>query len=816
MTRLNELSFDLRYAARTLIRTPGFTAATVLILVVGLTGTIAMFTLVQGVLLSPLPVRAEEQLVVGWRGLLDAGARRWPFSVADLRLLQEESRLLAGAAGVGYNDPWPILLSDGGEPTVVRAARVTGNFFEVLGVQPLVGRPLRADDDRIGAENVLVLSRRLWQSRFGGDAGIVGRRVIVGGQPFTIVGVMPGDVDQPRLVEAWMTVTAMQSTTTSPLARQAMETELDMVARLEPGVSVREAAAELRTLGPAIDALRPTGDGRGFVPQLQAYREFVIGDTRAALQVLFAAVGLVLLIACANASGLLLVRGDARRTEFAVRAALGAGRARVVRQLLVEGLLLCAGAVVLALGASAVLVPAALAWVPNGLPRVEAVRIDRTVILFSVGLAAVVAMLATALPGVASAGRQIVDELRGTGRATEPRTRLAWRRGMAAGQVAMAVVALAAVGLLVSTLQHLRTEATQLATDQLVIAPLVIPQAKYVDRVKWRQLITTLAESLEADPRVVSATPINVTPFTGTGWDIPTMTAEGQSEAEARANPSLNLEEVHPGYFRTFEVPVIRGRAFSDRDRADTPRVAIVSADVAARVWPGQDPIGKRLKWGRAESSAEWLTVVGISEPTRYRELRTAWPTLYVPALQMLGGANQVVVRTSMPVGQLTELVRARAAALDPDVELMPLRSFGDLLDEPLARPRFYGALMAAFGVIGSVLAAVGLYSVIAANVRQRRREIGIRMALGAEAADVRRFVLRDGAWLVGSGLVCGLAAALFATQSLRGLLYGVEPLDPLALLGAAAGILVVSAAALILPVRTATRVDPIDVLRAD
>jgi predicted permease len=813
---MHELGLDVRYAVRTLSRSPGFTAAAVIVLAIGLTGSIGMFTLINGVLLSPLPVRAEEQLAVGWRGLLDAGARRWPFSVADLRLLQDESRLIAGMAGVGYNDPGPLLLSDGADSIVVRAARVTGGFFEVLGVDPLVGRTLRADDDRAGAENALVLSRGLWQSRFGGDPGVVGRRVIAGGQPFTIVGVMPGDVDHPRHVEAWMTLTAMQSTTTSPLARQAMETELDMVARLRPGVSLSEAGAELRTLGPALDALRPSGDGRGLVPQLQSYREFVIGDTRAALQVLFAAVALVLMIACANASSLILVRGDSRRTEFAVRAALGAGRGRVLRQLFVEGLLLSAAALVVAMGASAALVPAALAWVPNGLPRVEAVGIDRTVVAFSIALATAVAIVATALPAAASARRPIVDELRGAGRATGSHARLAWRRAIAAGQVAMAVVALAGVGLLVSTLQHLRSEATQLATDELMMVPLVIPQAKYVDRVKWRQFITTLAESAAADPRVASATPINVTPFTGTGWDVPTMTAEGQSDDDARANPSLNLEEVHPGYFRTFEVPILRGRAFTDGDREETPRVAIVSADVAARVWPGEDPIGKRLKWGPPASSAEWLTVVGISEPTRYRDLRTAWPTLYVPALQMLGGANQIVVRTSMPPAQLTELVRARAAAIDPDVRLMPLRRFADLLEEPLSRPRFYGALMTAFGVIGVVLAAVGLYGVIAASVRQRRREIGIRMALGAEANDVRRFVLRDGAWLVGSGLVCGLVATLFATESLRGLLYGVQPQDPLVLIGAVAGIVVVAAAALILPVRAATRVDPVEVLRAD
>jgi predicted permease len=387
---------------------------------------------------------------------------------------------------------------------------------------------------------------------------------------------------------------------------------------------------------------------------------------------------------------------------------------------------------------------------------------------------------------------------------------------MVAGQVALAVVALAGVGLVIGTLANLRTEARQLATDQLVMAPLVIPQAKYVDRAKWRQLVTALTEAVQADGRVAAATPVNATPFTGTGWDVPIMTAEGQSDAEANANPPLNLEEIHPGYFRTFEVPVIRGRAFTADDRADTPRVAILSADVAARVWPGENPIGKRVKWGTPTSSGEWLTVVGISAPTRYRDLRAPWPTIYVPALQMLGGADQIAVRTSMPVGQVAELVSARLRSLDPDVQLMPLQPFAALLDEPLSRPRFYSVLMTAFGLVGVVLASIGLYGVIAASVRLRRREIGIRMALGAEARDVRRIVLVDGGWLVGSGVVCGLAASLLVTRTMRGLLYGVHPLEPAALIGAVAGIVVVSAVALAVPLRAAVRVDPADVLRAN
>ena len=344
---IGHLVQDLRYAVRTLARSPGFTAAAVLTLAIGLTGTISMFTLINGVLLSPLPVRAEDELFVGWRGLPGVGARRWPFTTADLDLVRRESRQFASVAGVGYNDPVALALSDDGESAMLRAARVTGEFFDVLGVEPLLGRPLGPDDDLAGSENVVVLAHGLWQTRYGASRDVLGRRITIGGQRFTIVGVMPQDVEHPRRVEAWMSVSAMQTTTTNPTKRFAMATELDMLARVRPSVTAAQAREELRALGPAIDALRPGGDARGLGPSLQPYREFVVGDVRSPMLILFTAVGLVLLIACANVSSLLLVRSDARRSEFAVRAALGAGRGRLVRQLLVEGLVLaCAGTAV--------------------------------------------------------------------------------------------------------------------------------------------------------------------------------------------------------------------------------------------------------------------------------------------------------------------------------------------------------------------------------------------------------------------------------------------------------------------------------------
>ena len=518
-----------------------------------------------------------------------------------------------------------------------------------------------------------------------------------------------------------MTPAAMLTTTADPTARAGITTEFDLVARMAPHVTAAQVAEELRSLAPALDALRPTGDGRGFIPHVQPYREFAVGDVRRALLVLLAAVGLVLAIACANVSSLLLVRGEARRSEFAVRAALGAGRARLVRQVLTEGLVLGLAATALAVVATRGLLPALLRSIPDGLPLADSVAVDARVVVIGLVLAIVSAILAALLPAVTSVGRQLAANLRDASRGTVA-SGGRWRRALVVAQVVLAVVGLAGAGLLIGSFRELRAEASRLASDQLVFVPLDLPPATYGDRARRLRLVTDLAEALEVDPHVAGATPINVTPFSGVGWDVPVFTAEGQSDAAARGNPPLNLEEVHPRYFSTFQVPLLRGRAFTAADTDNAPPVAIVSADVAARTWPGLDPIGRRLKMGPSTSPGRWWTVVGVTAPSRYRDLHSERSTLYVPARQMVGAAQQLAVRTSMPMAVLMELVRTRARSLDPTVTVQPLRAFTELLEVPLARPRFYTVLMATFGATGMALAVVGLYGVIAASVRQRQR----------------------------------------------------------------------------------------------
>jgi predicted permease len=483
---------------------------------------------------------------------------------------------------------------------------------------------------------------------------------------------------------------------------------------------------------------------------------------------------------------------------------------------LAESAVLALTAGLIALVATTWTLPVLLQCVAAGLPRGEVVRVDVGVTAFSLGLALLVVSLAGLVPAFASAQLDVTTQLRDATRGiTTPATQRR-RQALVVAQVALAVTVVAAAGLLVRSLWRLQDIGVGLATDRLVYVPLDLPQRKYADRQHRRRFIADLVAQLETTPAIAAVTPINTAPFSGLGWDAPTFTAEGQSADRANTNPTLNLEEIHPTYFRAFEVALVRGRPFTADDREQTMHVAIVSADVAALAWPGEDPIGKRLKMGGPDSPDAWRTVVGVAMPTRYRDIRDLRATLYIPASQFLDAAHDLVVRTSAPLPLVADLVQSRARALDADVRVMPLRPFSALLDVPLARPRFNAVLTTLFGVTALALAAIGLYAVMAASVRLRRREIGIRIALGATAFHVQRLVLGEGARLAGLGGVLGLVLAVLTSRVLRGLLFEVQPLDPLALGTTVSLLLAVTGGALYVPVRRAIRVDPSITLRAE
>lgn len=514
-------------------------------------------------------------------------------------------------------------------------------------------------------------------------------------------------------------------------------------------------------------------------------------------------------------ANLLLMRGESRRTELAVRAALGAGRARLVGQLLTESLLVALGAAVLGLGLARWGLQAVVTLVPDGLPRPESIRIDVAVVAFT----AVVGLLSSALvgivPALAASRLDFVGCLR-AGRVTTGAASTRGRRLLVTAQVALAVTVVAGAGLLARSVHRLQAVDMGLATDRLVLAQFDLPRERYADPALRRAFHDEVVARVGAAPGIESVTPLNVQPFAGaTGWDLPRFTAEGQTVDQVALNPSRNFEAVYPPYFSTLGVTIVRGREFTIADRDGTPRVALVSDALAAATWPGQDPIGKRLKFGGLDSPDEWLTVVGAAGTTRYRELVAPRPTLYVPAEQFLISAGRLAIRTTAAPAFVTGVVANAVRATDPTVRVTRVAPYAEYLRVPLAWPRFNALLLGIFAVAALLLTAVGLYGVMAASVRHRQSEIGIRLALGATADDVRRLVLGEGLRLAVAGAIAGLVVAFAATRMLRGLLFETEPLDPVSLGLAALALVGAAIVATWLPARRAMRTDPNELLRA-
>jgi putative ABC transport system permease protein len=800
------LAEDLRYVARGLWRSRAFAIAAVLTLAAGAAAAILVATLVWSVLLRPLPVRDQQALIVAWKDLPSSGFTHDPFGNRAIDRAAADRRLFVAVAGVDANGGGREVLIEDGVASVVTGGLVTGRFFEVLGVTPVLGRTLTPADDVDGAEPVVVIGGGLWRTRYASSPAVLGRRITLGEQRFTIVGVMPADLDYPTGVELWRTTHSVP--TDGPFG-DAARREIDLVARLQPGKTMAEATSALQALLGHLDAEAGAGPHTSVV-NVRRFEDAVVGASRRPLLVLLAAVALVLVVACANVANLQLMRAEDRRGELAVHAALGAGRARLVRHVALETLALSAAAAVLATPLAWGGVHGLLAVLPAALPRLDGVRMDASVAVFIVGLPLLMSAIAS-LPAVLFVRRgSIVDALAHASRRTPASAR--GRRALVVAQVALAVAIVAAAGVLVRGLIQLRTLDTGLSEDRLLFAELSLSGAA-ADRARHAQVLDAVVARLLALPGVVAATPINAWPYGGS-WDVPVFTAEGQDATTAAANPALNFEAIGPRHFETLGVAVVRGRAFTPDDRTGTTRVAIVSEDVATRTWPGIDPIGRRLKIGGADSGEPWLTVVGVAAGTRYRELAAPRPTLYLPAAQFLDTAERLAIRTTAPAS-VAPLIRQQVEALDPGIRVLQVADFAAIVGAPLAQPRFHATVSGAFAVLAALLAAIGLYAVLAASVRQRDRELAIRVAVGATPATIRRLVFTEAIGLAAIGAAIGVAGALVAARSVVEPVPGAFAADPIAL--GAAVVLLLSAAALAAygPARRATRVDPVVSLRA-
>jgi putative ABC transport system permease protein len=805
---------DVRVAVTALSRARAFSAVAIATLALGIAGVTMMFTLVEGVLLRRWPVYDQSRLIVAWKQLPSSGFEHYPFGDSEIEEVARSNRLLERAAGMTRAGISRWVSVENGETSYVNGAVVTGGFFEVLGTHAAIGRALTPEDDVTGADPVVVISDGLWRRRYGSTRSIVGRRLRMDEQGFTIVGVMPPGLDYPRGVEVW------RPSRTVPVDGpfgDAARREIDLIGRLRPGVTRRQLTTELTSFTRQFEREARRDVPKGLRPIVRTFEETAVGDMRKAILVLFGAVYLVLIVANANVANLLLMRAESRQREWAVRSALGASRSRIVSQVMVESGVLAAVAGALGFALTLIGLRSMVRLAPAELPRPEWIQIDPTVVLFTVLVALTASVFAGLLPAVASVRTDLVAQLHAGGRGLATAAGRIGRRTLVVAQVALTVMILVTAGLLLRTLSRLQSIDLGLTAERLVFVDLSLPQKKYVDPRTHEQFLHASLAGLEAEPTISAATPVNVPPFAGIGgWDVPHFTAEGQDAAHAHANPSLNFESVFPDYFKTFGIVLKRGRAFTGADRPDAVRVAIVSDDVARATWPGQDPIGKRLKMDDIDSRDPWLIVVGVAAATRYRDLTRPRPTLYVPAAQFLMTAETLVLRTTAPLDEVTRVVRAAILNIDRDVHVMRVRPFRDMLDAPLASRRFSTRLATLFGIIALTLAAIGLYAVMAASVRRRDREIGIRLALGAAESGITRLVFGEGLRLAGIGAGIGVAGSLASTRLLQSLLFETDARNPGMIIVAVLVTLAACVAACYVPVRRATRIDPCLLLQAE
>jgi predicted permease len=801
---------DLRYAFRTLRTSPGFALTAIVTLALGIGLATAVFTVADTLLLRRLPVRDQDRLVVLWGQAPDRGFD-YPLVLEEARQFARRTRSLTQVAFFAYEGAWPMPIRDGGRISRLRRALVSGEFFDVLGVQPVLGRALNAADDVVGAAPVLVLSHGVWQRQFGGDPKVLGRQIVMyaNGLAHTIVGVMPQGLDYPRGADIWVPLVPAR---TRP-GTNATVADVELIGRLRPGAVAAHARDELTAFLRRAEASPWQRDMHGVV---HALPRLILGETQPALIAFAAAAGLLLLITCINVANLLLVRGLTRVREIAVRSALGAGQRQVVSQLLAENALLALAGGALGVVVAAAAVRSFVAVAPAGLPRLDEIQLNASALAGAIGITCVAMLIFGLAPAVLTSRVELEQVLRSSARQSANKGSRLGAEALVAGQVALALLVLSAAGLIARSLIKLERAELSFEPSHLLIGDLALRYDQFDTPAKQRALLERLLLQVRAIPGVRAVAPVVAAPFSGPGgWDGK-FAAEGQSAEQAAANPMLNMEVVTPDYFATLGIAVRRGRVFTDDDREGAPLVVVVSESVARHYWGTDNPIGKRLRIG--EHLERVVTVVGVVPDTRYRELREARPSVYFPLRQPFFPYEPVTlaIRTTRPPAELVPTIRRVIGETEPGVALASAAPFKALLEGPLAQPRLNALLLGVFAGAAVALAAVGLFGAMGTMVRQRTRELGVRMALGATARDLRRMVMGRGLAISGVGSVLGLVGALLANRLLAALLYEVTPTD-LATLTAVTGFLIgIAALAILIPAQASTRIDAVIALRAE
>jgi predicted permease len=797
---------DIRYALRSLRKSPGFTALAVLAMALGIGANTAVFTVVNGVLLRPLPlVQPERLFLISYMPRLGPFAGRPTLSDHDYvefqRLTHAFERVTAFVGG-------QVTMTGAGDAVRLPAGRVTSSFFPVLRVSPAMGRTFAAQEEERGSPGVAVLSEELWRSRFAADPNIVGKSITLDGIKRSVIGVMPAGFAFPGDVQLWLPLTVGGNPMVSffPFA----------FGRLRPSVTQRQAQAEWEALVPQLPHA-PEDHRNGWVAEFLPLQDLFVGQIRKSLLIFMGAVAFVLLIACANVANLLLMKGSLRRQELAVRTALGAPRSRLIRQLLTESAMLSLGGAIAGLLLAILGVRALLAIAPAGIiPRVAEIHLDARVIGFALGLGAVTGILFGLLPAVQATGRELRTFLSQAGRAVTSRGE-GLRSLLVVSEIALTLVLLTGAGLLLKSFLRMRAVDPGFRAENVLTMTVDLPEALYDTGVSIQAFHARTLEKLSSLPGVLAAGAVNFLPFNGVMWGLFHL-------YDRRPTPlgyMVDKPAVSSEYFRVMGIPLLSGRAFSDQDNSTAPRVAIISQSVARTFWPGGDALGQRMTLEDHPKSGneDWLTIVGVVDDVRQRGLtEKAHPAIYQPYAQvkkpLFLSSMTFAIRTAAQPASMAAAMRGVLREVDRNQPAQSITTMTDLVAKTTAEPQFQTRLIAIFSMLALLLAAIGVYGVLACAVAERTREIGIRMALGAEKSDITRMVLRRSLLLVTAGVALGVVGALAVTRVLARFLFEVKPTDLPTFLVVAALLVAVALLAGLLPAQRATRVDPLIALR--
>ena len=805
MTPTNVIG-DVRFAARMLFRAPAFSLLAVLTFAIGIGINTAVFNVVNGVLLRPLPYPDADRITMLWMDNRRQGIKEDITSYPNFIDWRDQNTSYAHVAAY---TPSAFSLTGSGEPERLLGASVTANFFDVLQVPPALGRLFTAANETPGQDTVVVIAHGFWQRRFGGAPDVLGRTLTLSGRNYEIIGVMPPSLRWPEDAELWRPLAPVQQ---QREARGAFW--LPVIGRLKPGVSVEQAQTEMNEIGRRLEEQFPSN--RGFGVYVVTLQEQLVGNIQRALFVLLAAVGFVLLIACANLANLMLGRTAARRKEIAIRTALGAARGRIVGQIVTETFVLAVLGAAIGIGLAYWATRFFITLGGDSIPRQDAIQMDGGVLVFALVLAVVSAVLAGLVPALQASRRKIVDHLREGARAGTGGAGRRTRNALVAAEVALAIVLLTGAGLLIRTLWTMQQ--TERGFDPSNVAMMTVspPAATYKDGAAVRSFYLRLLERIRAVPGVTSAA-------SGTGVLQPLVTSSAVFSIEGKPLPppeervEYPIESVSPGYFETVGMRIVRGRGFTDADHAEAPPAVVINETLARDAWPGQDPVGRRLRFGDESSQAPWMTVVGVIRDAHRADVtRTIRPEVYLCSVQQVSRTQTLLIRTAGDPTSVVSMVRRELQALDPQLPIFNVTTLEDELADTMNQPRFQAVLLAGFAGIALLLATIGIYGVTSHAVSQRTQEVGIRMAMGAARRDVMRMILLQHLRPAIIGLVAGVVGAVALSRFLQSLLFGVSATDPATFVLVSIALLSVAAAACFVPARRATRVDPLVALRSE